>query len=84
MQQSSTESQLSDYIENGGEGHSAEAEFIGAVIKEIVASGKHVTNKAVILKLIEKLETTTDAVTQDIYRDALELVVGRTPDDPEF
>jgi len=83
MQQSSTESQLSDYIENVGEGHSAEAEFIGAVIKEIVASGNYVTNKAIILKLIEKLETTADPMTQDIYREALELVVSRTPDDPE-
>jgi len=43
-----------------------------------------VTNKAVILKLIEKLETTSDPVTQDIYREALELVVSRTPDDPMF
>ncbi|WNN46146.1 MULTISPECIES: biofilm/acid-resistance regulator YmgB/AriR [Winslowiella] len=84
MQQSSTESQLSDYIDNVGGEHSAEAEFIGAAIKEIVASGNHVTNKAVILKLIEKLETTSDPVTQDIYREALELVVSRTPDDPMF
>ncbi|MBP2170843.1 hypothetical protein J2125_004035 [Erwinia toletana] len=84
MQELSTESQLSQYLNEAGEIYASEAEVIGAVIKEIVASGNHVTHKGIILKLIEKLETTADVVTQDIYRLALELIVSRTPDDPDY
>jgi len=54
---------------------------LGAVIKELSAEGTHVSNKAMILKLIEKLETTTDVIQLDVYRQVLEVVVGMTPDD---
>ena len=56
-------------------------QVLGAVIKELSAEGTHVSNKAMILKLIEKLETTTDVIQLDVYRQVLEVVVGMTPDD---
>ena len=40
-----------------------------------------VSNKDIILSLINRLESTTDVTQLDIYRKALEVVVGRTPDD---
>jgi len=43
-----------------------------------------VTNKAIILHLINQLESTSDIVQLDVLRKTLELVVGYTPDDSGF
>lgn len=48
---------------------------------ELATSGRRVTNKAIMIKLIARLETESDVVKLDIYRNALEAVVFRTPDD---
>lgn len=81
MQQMSPESEILSYFQGGGEKYSQEVQVLGAVIKELAAEGTHVSNKAMILKLIEKLETTTDVIQLDVYRQVLEVVVGMTPDD---
>ncbi|MCQ4104109.1 biofilm development regulator YmgB/AriR family protein [Erwinia persicina] len=81
MQQMSSESEILSYFQGGGEKFSQEAQALGAVIKELAAGGRHVNNKAIILKLIEKLETTSDVIQLDVYRQVLEVVVGMTPDD---
>lgn len=81
MQQHSSESAILEHFQSEGDLLTQETKVIGAVIREIVAGGGYVTNKAIILKLIEKLENTSDVVQLDIYRQALEVVVARTPDD---
>lgn len=81
MQQQSTESEILSFFQAEGDVLAQETAVIGMVIREIATKGQHVSNKAIILKLIEKLETTSDVVQLDIYRQALEVVVGRTPDD---
>ncbi|EAV3131562.1 histidine kinase, partial [Salmonella enterica] len=48
---------------------------------ELLQSQQHVSNKDIIAKLIEKLETEKDVVQLDIYRNALEAVLFQTPDD---
>lgn len=67
-----------------GELYSSEAEVLGATIRLILANKGTVTNKAIILHLINQLETTSDVVQLDILRGALEMVVGMTPDDSGF
>ncbi len=62
----------------------SEREVIGAIARNIVATQGYLTNKDIILRLISQLEVTRDVVQQDILRNALELVLGVTPDDTEF
>lgn len=81
MQQQTTESEILSFFQTEGDVLAQETAVIGMVIREIATTGQNVNNKAIILKLIEKLETTSDVVQLDIYRQALEVVVGRTPDD---
>ncbi|MCP1437913.1 hypothetical protein J3D56_001349 [Erwinia persicina] len=81
MQQHSSEPGILEHFQGEGDLLAQETKVIGAVIREIAAAGGYVTNKAIILKLIEKLENTSDVVQLDIFRQALEVVVARTPDD---
>jgi hypothetical protein len=72
---------LSVYFRNAGDMLAEESALLGAVIRSILASGEHLTNKAIILKLIEALESIDDVVTSDIIRKTLEIVVDHTTDD---
>ncbi|WP_034917988.1 MULTISPECIES: biofilm/acid-resistance regulator YmgB/AriR [Erwinia] len=79
--QQSAETAILSYFHQAGDVLAPESEVLGAVIKEILMAKRQVTNKAIILSLIDKLEHTSDIVELDIYRKTLEIVVGRTPDD---
>lgn len=81
MQQMSSESRVFAYLPAGAEKSSLEFQSLGSVIGELNAEGRHITNKALILKLIEKLEMTTDVIMLDVYRHLLEVIIGNTPDD---
>ncbi|WP_336803652.1 biofilm/acid-resistance regulator YmgB/AriR [Erwinia aphidicola] len=81
MQQQSTESEIVAWFQGGEEKYAQESQALGGVIRDLIATGQLVNNKAIILKLIEKLETTSDVVELDVYRQVLEVVVGLTPDD---
>nr|WP_318381751.1 biofilm development regulator YmgB/AriR family protein [uncultured Enterobacter sp.] len=72
---------LSDYLRNAGDMLADESALLGQVMRRIQAAEGHVTNKAIILCLIDLLETTHDVVTSDIIRKALEVVVDHTLDD---
>ncbi|MBK0004257.1 hypothetical protein IBT47_24980 [Erwinia sp. S43] len=61
-----------------------ERKIIGAIIREQITLNGSVTNKAIIIKLINMLDTSNDAVEQDILRNALELILCRTDDDIGF
>lgn len=51
------------------------------MIRSILAYDGQVTNKAIILRLINLMENTEDVVRKDILRKTLEIVVDHTMDD---
>ncbi|NWA64029.1 transcriptional regulator [Pantoea sp. B9002] len=81
MQQNITESDLQSYLESTGDQFTSEKEVIGIIVKSLIAEKGRVTNKAIILRLIEELESTTDIEQLDVLRNCLEIVVGQTADD---
>ncbi|MCA1921045.1 MULTISPECIES: biofilm development regulator YmgB/AriR family protein [Buttiauxella] len=72
---------LTAYFRNAGDMLADEAVLLGAVIRSILATDGHLTNKAIIQRLIEAIESTDDVVTIDIVRKTLEIVVDHTFDD---
>lgn len=56
-------------------------EILGNIVEEIIQSGHSVSNKAIIAKLIHKIETEANAAFQEKYRTLLELIVYKTQDD---
>ncbi|MCA1175067.1 MULTISPECIES: biofilm development regulator YmgB/AriR family protein [unclassified Pantoea] len=82
MQESTTaESRLLDYFQTTGEQYLSERVIISEIRLELLAKKHRITNKDIILALILRLECESDIIKQDIYRNALEIVVQRTPDD---
>ncbi|WP_409160755.1 biofilm/acid-resistance regulator YmgB/AriR [Pectobacterium sp. B2J-2] len=59
----------------------SDMEMLGNIVDEIIQSGHSVSNKAIIAKLVHKIETEANAVFQEKYRALLELVVYKTQDD---
>ena len=59
----------------------AETQLIEKLTADIERTKSVVTNKDLILSLILLIECERDIIQSDIYRNALELVVHRTPDD---
>ncbi|CAM3541873.1 histidine kinase [Rouxiella silvae] len=59
----------------------SELEVIQDIKIELSTHGKLISNKAIMIKLLELLEIETDVVQLDVYRNALESVVYKTPDD---
>ncbi|WP_435930579.1 biofilm development regulator YmgB/AriR family protein [Dryocola sp. BD613] len=72
---------LSAYFRNAGDLLAEESALLGAAIRSILASDGHLTNKAIILRLINALESVDDVVASDIIRKTLEIVVDHTSDD---
>lgn len=82
MQPSVTaESQLFDYLKTTGDEYLSERVIISEIRLNLSAKKDRITNKDIILALIHQLECENDVIRQDIYRNALEIVVQRTPDD---
>ncbi|MEZ3498170.1 biofilm/acid-resistance regulator YmgB/AriR [Pantoea sp. KPR_PJ] len=73
--------EIADYFNVAANKAASEMEMLGLIVAEILQAGMPVTNKAIIAKLINRLELESDVVTLDIYRQLLELVVHKTPDD---
>ncbi|GLY60875.1 hypothetical protein Pcaca05_17320 [Pectobacterium carotovorum subsp. carotovorum] len=59
----------------------SDMEMLGNIVEEIIQSGHSVSNKAIIAKLVHKIETEANAVFQEKYRALLELIVYKTQDD---
>ncbi|KNC07534.1 regulatory protein AriR [Pantoea sp. RIT-PI-b] len=76
-----SEAYIIQHFRSGGDALAAETAVLDAVIRDIVIHGKKVTSKAIILYLIAELESTSDMDELDVLRSALEIVVGKTPDD---
>ncbi|MGD8106522.1 biofilm/acid-resistance regulator YmgB/AriR [Pantoea sp. FN0302] len=78
---SQTDKDITDYFNLQEQGAVNEGEVLGAVVAEILQAGQPVTNKAIISRLIQRLELESDVVMLDVYRRVLELVVNKTEDD---
>lgn len=72
---------LSDYFLNAGDLLAEEATILGGVIRSILAYDGQITNKAMILRLINLMENTDDVVRKDVLRKTLEIIVDHTMDD---
>lgn len=73
--------ELAEHFRNAGAELKEEAAVIGLVIRSLIATKGRVSNKDIILSLINSLESTHDAHQADILRRTLQVVVGYTPDD---
>ncbi|ORM71600.1 biofilm development regulator YmgB/AriR family protein [Pantoea rwandensis] len=76
-----TESQLLDFFQTTGDQFLSERAIISEIRLELSARKIRISNKDIILALILRLECESDVIKQDIYRNALEIIVQRTPDD---
>ncbi|MGK3123887.1 biofilm/acid-resistance regulator YmgB/AriR [Candidatus Pantoea formicae] len=75
------ESQLLDFFHTTGDQFLSERAIIAEIRLELSAQKMRISNKDIILALILRLECESDVIKQDIYRNALEIIVQRTPDD---
>lgn len=76
-----TNQEIADYFNPAANKPASEMEMLGILIAEILQSGMPVNNKAIISKLIHRLELESDREMVDSYRQLLDLVVHKTPDD---
>ncbi|PWL00202.1 biofilm development protein YmgB/AriR [Pantoea allii] len=76
-----TDKEITEYFTIAAHKPDSDMEILGMVVAEILQSGMAVNNKAIISKLIHRLELERDEVSLDVYRHLLELVVYKTPDD---
>jgi len=72
---------LTEYFRTSGEALAEESALLGQVINSIIATDGHLTNKAIIARLIEILELTDSVVSADVIRKTLEIVLDHTIDD---
>lgn len=72
---------LADYFRSAGDLLAEEQAILGATIRAIMTSGRPLTHKEIILRLIDEIEATHDVVRSDIIRKTLEIVVDHTLDD---
>ncbi|EOJ5999307.1 biofilm development regulator YmgB/AriR family protein [Cronobacter sakazakii] len=77
----SADSQLVDYFAANGDQYLCEKVIISEIRLELTAKKNSVTNKDIILALIYRLQVEHNEAKKDILRNALEIVVQRTPDD---
>nr|WP_244316950.1 biofilm/acid-resistance regulator YmgB/AriR [Mixta theicola] len=76
-----TDKEMADYFNAQDNSAVSEMEMLGTVVVEVLQMGRPVTNKAIIARLLQRLERESDVVMLDIYRHVLELVVHKTEDD---
>lgn len=84
MQQTNIESEIVQHFRQTGIKLAVETHILDDIVQSISAAGGMVNNKAIILHLIAELDGTSDPVRQNVLRNILEIVVGRTPDDEGF
>lgn len=82
MQHTATnESQLFKNFQANDEQFLSERLVIRDIRRELVSKKRRGTNKDIILALLLRLESERNTEIQDVYRNALEIVVSSTPDD---
>lgn len=81
MHSATTEDDVNTYFDQGIQAFEAERVLIKKLAQNLKSNRVEVNNKNLILALIRMLETEDDVVKLDVYRNALELIVQKTPDD---
>ncbi|WP_144815668.1 biofilm development regulator YmgB/AriR family protein [Enterobacter sp. DE0047] len=81
MHSATTEDTLNTWFEQGSHAFEAERTLIRGLAQNLKSNRIEVNNKNMILALIRLLETEDDVIKLDVYRNALELIVQKTPDD---
>ncbi|QHM70570.1 biofilm/acid-resistance regulator YmgB/AriR [Mixta intestinalis] len=76
-----TNKDIADYLNAQENSTINEMEILGTVVAEVLQMGLPITNKAIITRLIQRMELESDVVMLDIYRYVLEMVVHKTEDD---
>ncbi|PWC14222.1 DNA-binding response regulator [Brenneria roseae subsp. americana] len=77
--QMNTAKEVSDYLNT--ENQMNDITILGHIVDEIIQCGDAVTNKAIISKLLHRIDIETDAFILDRYRTLPELIVHKTQDD---
>ncbi|MCU6684163.1 MULTISPECIES: biofilm development regulator YmgB/AriR family protein [Leclercia] len=72
---------LSNYFRSAGGLLAEEWALLESIVGAIVEAKEPLTNKAIILRLIQQIESTRDVVKADIIRKTLEIIVDHTQDD---
>lgn len=72
---------LSNYFRSAGGLLADEWALLESIVGAIVEAKEPLTNKAIILRLIQQIESTRDVVKADIIRKTLEIIVDHTQDD---
>lgn len=72
---------LSNYFRSAGGLLAEEWTLLQSVVSAILDAKEPLTNKAIILRLIQQIESTRDVVKADIIRKTLEIIVDHTQDD---
>lgn len=76
----SVESAVSDYFGSSTVHYEEEYRVISGIISHKISNHGRVSNKDVVLGLINMLDHSDDVLEQDILRNALEIVLCRTGD----
>jgi len=72
---------LSNYFRSAGGLLAEEWALLESIVGAIVEAKEPLTNKAIILRLIQQIESTRDVVRADVIRKTLEIIVDHTQDD---
>lgn len=72
---------LASFFRSAGSVLAEEWALLESVMSAILEAKEPLTNKAIILRLIHKIESTRDVVQADIIRKTLEIIVDHTQDD---
>ncbi|ADU69444.1 biofilm development regulator YmgB/AriR family protein [Pantoea sp. At-9b] len=80
----STESQLAESFKDLGAQYASEREVLSKIYNDLSHKNNTISNKDIILALLQLLEEEKDVIKLDIYRQALEIVVQQTPDDASY
>lgn len=81
MLKTTTEEQLSEYIHSISATEEEQSAVLKSIAADLLARDGMVSNKSIILALVERLEIESDIVKCDLYRCVLESVLQSTADD---
>ncbi|WP_075182072.1 biofilm development regulator YmgB/AriR family protein [Pantoea sp. 1.19] len=79
---SAVEAEITDYFKRAGQHASPEQAVVASLMGELTTLQKPVSKTAIIMGLIEKLESESDPARLDVYRQALEMVIHSPVDGP--
>jgi hypothetical protein len=61
--------------------YAAETAVIGCIVRKMMTTAGHVTNRATMQALVNGLERSNNPFHLNVLRNCLQIVVGQTPDE---